>query len=107
MSTPITPSDVVAFWKDAGPSKWFAKDDAFDAEFRRRFDFAAGNFQDLAHCIDDYAHLLAAVGRFDFDDDDTGAALSGVIKCLLNDLFGQRRNVCICSWTTSSWKQCT
>ena len=23
-------------------------------------------------------------------DDDTGAALSGVIKCLLNDLFGQR-----------------
>src|SRR5690606_33358947 len=37
MSTDITPSDVVAFWKDAGPAKWFAKDDAFDAEFRRRF----------------------------------------------------------------------
>ena len=37
MSTDITPSDVVAFWKEAGPSKWFAKDDAFDADFRRRF----------------------------------------------------------------------
>lgn len=37
MSTPITPSAVVAFWKDAGPSKWFAKDDDFDAGFRRRF----------------------------------------------------------------------
>lgn len=37
MSTDITPSDVVAFWKEAGPKKWFAKDDAFDAEFRRRF----------------------------------------------------------------------
>ena len=37
MSTDITPSDVVAFWKGAGPSKWFAKDDAFDADFRRRF----------------------------------------------------------------------
>ena len=37
MSTDITPSAVVAFWKEAGPSKWFAKDDAFDAEFRRRF----------------------------------------------------------------------
>jgi len=28
---------VVAFWKQAGPKKWFAKDDAFDNEFRRRF----------------------------------------------------------------------
>lgn len=37
MSTQITPSDVVGFWKQAGPTKWFAKDDAFDAEFRRRF----------------------------------------------------------------------
>ena len=37
MSTDITPSAVVAVWKEAGPSKWFAKDDAFDAEFRRRF----------------------------------------------------------------------
>ena len=37
MHTDITPSAVVAFWKEAGPSKWFAKDDGFDAEFRRRF----------------------------------------------------------------------
>ena len=42
MSTDITPSAVVAFWKEAGPSKWFAKDDAFDAEFRRRFHDAHG-----------------------------------------------------------------
>ncbi len=40
MSTDITPSDVVAFWKEAGPSKWFAKDDAFDALFRDRFETA-------------------------------------------------------------------
>ncbi|MFN3931437.1 MAG: DUF924 family protein [Brevundimonas sp.] len=37
MSTDITPSAVVAFWKEAGPKMWFAKDDAFDADFRRRF----------------------------------------------------------------------
>lgn len=37
MTHDITPSAVVAFWKEAGPEKWFAKDDAFDAEFRRRF----------------------------------------------------------------------
>ncbi|WP_439478038.1 DUF924 family protein [Brevundimonas sp.] len=40
MSTDITPSEVIAFWKDAGPSKWFAKDDAFDALFRERFEAA-------------------------------------------------------------------
>jgi len=40
MSTDITPSDVVAFWKEAGPSKWFAKDDDFDALFRERFEAA-------------------------------------------------------------------
>lgn len=37
MSTDIAPSDVVAFWKEAGPSKWFAKDDAFDSRFRHGF----------------------------------------------------------------------
>ena len=29
--------DVVDFWRTAGPARWFAKDDAFDAEFRERF----------------------------------------------------------------------
>ncbi|MDP3405883.1 MAG: DUF924 family protein [Brevundimonas sp.] len=37
MDLNITPSDVVAFWKEAGPKRWFAKDEAFDAAFRRRF----------------------------------------------------------------------
>lgn len=36
MTAFITPSDVVAFWKEAGPEKWFAKDEAFDAVFRER-----------------------------------------------------------------------
>lgn len=36
MTAFITPSDVVAFWKEAGPEKWFAKDEAFDAVFRDR-----------------------------------------------------------------------
>lgn len=37
MTPDISPSDVVAFWKEAGPGKWFKKDQAFDALFRRRF----------------------------------------------------------------------
>ncbi|MCJ0763489.1 DUF924 family protein [Variovorax terrae] len=28
---------VVAYWRDAGPARWFRKDDAFDADFRARF----------------------------------------------------------------------
>lgn len=35
--------DVVAFWREAGPSKWFARDDEFDAHCREFLDlhFAA------------------------------------------------------------------
>ena len=29
-----TPADVLAFWRAAGPDKWFKKDAAFDAEIR-------------------------------------------------------------------------
>jgi uncharacterized protein (DUF924 family) len=31
------PSDVLAFWRAAGPDKWFNKDDTFDAEMREKF----------------------------------------------------------------------
>jgi len=33
----IEPADVLAFWRAAGPDKWFEKDDAFDAEIRQEF----------------------------------------------------------------------
>ena len=32
-----TPDEVLAFWRSAGPKKWFAKDEAFDAEIKARF----------------------------------------------------------------------
>lgn len=44
----FTPGDVVAFWREAGPAKWFRGGADFDAEFRDRF---------LA------AHEAAAAGR--------------------------------------------
>ena len=37
MTGDVTSADVVSFWREAGPTHWFAKDDAFDAEFERRF----------------------------------------------------------------------
>ncbi len=34
----VQPGDVIAFWLTAGPERWFAKEDAFDAEIRDRFE---------------------------------------------------------------------
>ena len=36
-ATQHTPQSVIEFWKHAGPKRWFAKDDAFDATFRDTF----------------------------------------------------------------------
>ena len=33
----VSATDVVAFWREAGARRWFAKDDAFDRQFRERF----------------------------------------------------------------------
>ena len=32
-----SPADVLAFWRDAGPDKWFTRDDAFDTDVREKF----------------------------------------------------------------------
>jgi uncharacterized protein (DUF924 family) len=33
----VTPVEILAFWRDAGRDRWYASDDAFDAEVRRRY----------------------------------------------------------------------
>ena len=33
----LTPAGILAFWRDAGPKRWYTPDDAFDADVRRRF----------------------------------------------------------------------
>ncbi|HWA61233.1 MAG TPA: DUF924 family protein [Caulobacteraceae bacterium] len=47
---PAHPADVVGFWLNAGPKKWFAKDDAFDASIRLKFE---------------PVHLAASRGQYD------------------------------------------
>ena len=32
-----SPADVVAFWREAGPKRWFEKDASFDDDIRQRF----------------------------------------------------------------------
>ena len=36
-TAPVEAVGVVAFWREAGPSMWFAKDPTFDSKFRQRF----------------------------------------------------------------------
>jgi uncharacterized protein (DUF924 family) len=35
--TIATPDDVLAFWREAGPDRWFTKEAAFDESIRERF----------------------------------------------------------------------
>ncbi|MES2634310.1 MAG: DUF924 family protein [Pseudomonadota bacterium] len=68
-SPPTQPDDVIAFWREAGPSRWFRKDEAFDAQFRDRF---------LA------AHDAARSGQF---TSWTGSAAGALALLILLDQF--------------------
>lgn len=37
MSADVKPHDVLSFWRGAGESRWWTKDDAFDTEVREKF----------------------------------------------------------------------
>jgi uncharacterized protein (DUF924 family) len=47
-----TPGAVLSFWRDAGPAKWFAKDEAFDRELADRFTDA--HFAAARRALDDW-----------------------------------------------------
>ena len=59
-----TRSEVIAFWRNAGAARWFARDDAFDAEFRRCFEAA---------------HFAAARGEYEAWMDSADGALALLI----------------------------
>src|SRR5271167_3307963 len=60
----MRPEEVLAFWRAAGPDRWFTHDEAFDAEIRDRF--AA-------------AYESAAAGGLDAWERDPEGALALVI----------------------------
>jgi uncharacterized protein (DUF924 family) len=57
------PADLLRFWQDAGPKRWFRKDVVFDAEFRDRFLalHQAAARGDLREWTTDPQHCLALV----------------------------------------------
>jgi uncharacterized protein (DUF924 family) len=64
-----TPADVVAFWRAAGPERWFEKDAAFDDDIRRRFlkvheAAAAGRLTDWEISAEGALALLILLDQF-------------------------------------------
>lgn len=61
--------DVVAFWREAGPVRWFRKDTLFDTEFRTRFlgvheSAAQGSHDAWAQSADGALSLLLLLDQF-------------------------------------------
>ncbi len=57
----VEPRQVIDFWREAGPDKWFARDEAFDARFRLAFLDAhwAASRGELEHWADSADGALA------------------------------------------------
>jgi len=70
----LSPADVLAFWRAAGPDKWFEKDDAFDGEIRARF-------------VDAYAAAVAGRLAAWEDDPDGALALTIVLDQFPRNMF--------------------
>ena len=69
MTAIAEPKDVLAFWRAAGPDKWFAKDDAFDAACREKFlttyeAAAAGGLSAWESTADDTLALVIVLDQF-------------------------------------------
>jgi len=65
----LKPADVVAFWRDVGPKRWFEKDTALDDEVRRRFlslhkAAAAGKLTEWEQSADSALALLILLDQF-------------------------------------------
>jgi len=68
--TPLpTAREVAGFWRDAGPERWFAKNDEFDAAFIARFAdahqaAARGELEEWAHDAEGALALLVLLDQF-------------------------------------------
>jgi uncharacterized protein (DUF924 family) len=66
---PASAAEVVSFWREAGPDRWFTKDAAFDEQIRERFSdtyeaAAAGRLSGWEHSAQDALALLILLDQF-------------------------------------------
>jgi uncharacterized protein (DUF924 family) len=65
----VSAADIVSFWREAGPDRWFNKDTAFDSQIRDRFlatyeAAAAGHLSDWEHSAEGALALLILLDQF-------------------------------------------
>ena len=65
----VSAADVVSFWREAGPDRWFTKDAAFDDQIRERFfdtyeAAAAGKLSGWEHSAQGALALLILLDQF-------------------------------------------
>lgn len=66
---PASAAEVISFWRDAGPDRWFTKDAAFDAQIRERFfdtyeAAAAGKLSGWEHSAQEALALVILLDQF-------------------------------------------
>jgi len=66
---PATPNDVLRFWREAGPSRWFKKSADFDEAIRLKFEAvhhaaARGEYDDWAQTPEGALALLILLDQF-------------------------------------------
>jgi len=65
----IVPADILAFWREAGPDRWYKKDGAFDDEVRRLYfglwqEAAAGRLSSWESSDDGALALVIVLDQF-------------------------------------------
>ena len=96
------PHEILDFWREAGPKKWWKKDAAFDAEIKERFEKAigagaSGKFQDWEKEPDTTLALIILLDQFSrniYRDDARAfaqdAACLGVTKRAMANGFDRK-----------------
>ena len=64
-----TPNDIIGFWRQAGPAKWYARSTAFDEAIRLKFEpthhaAARGEYDGWAHTAEGALALLILLDQF-------------------------------------------
>jgi uncharacterized protein (DUF924 family) len=87
-----TSTDVLAFWRQAGPDRWFIKDDAFDTEIRDKFlatyeAAATGKLRDWEATPEGTLALIIVLDQFPrnmFRDEARSFAADPIARTLAN-----------------------
>jgi uncharacterized protein (DUF924 family) len=66
---PAHPADIIHFWREAGPKRWFEKNEAFDAAIRLKFEAthhaaARGEYDSWMQSADGSLALLILLDQF-------------------------------------------